>query len=177
VRSSTVGILVHRFHETAPIIRSGLSSQEAGIGHGAIGVVLWKRCTSTFSVSVQPVDPHSLRSLSQNGGKIGASGNRAGAVGARGDCRETGGSGGFRHLRERIVGWPEPLSEVGTERAIVNGAASLQQEIGTSSRPAHLLQLVHSPIDQEVRRTFGDPWHGCIPGSYTTAFRRSSAPT
>jgi hypothetical protein len=74
---------------------------------------------------------------------------------ARGTAARLG-SGRYRHWRERIVGWLEPLSEVGTERAIVNGAANLQQEIGTSSRPAHLLELVHSPIDQEVRRAFGD---------------------
>ena len=43
------------------------------------------------------------------------------------------GSGGNRHWRESIVGRPEPLSEAGTECAIVNGAANLQQEIGTSS--------------------------------------------
>jgi hypothetical protein len=31
------------------------------------------------------------------------------------------------------------LSEAGTERAIVDGAADLQQQVGAASRPAHLL--------------------------------------
>ncbi len=34
---------------------------------------------------------------------------------------------------------------------------NLEQEIGAPPGPSHLLRLVHSPIDQKVRRTFGDP--------------------
>ena len=49
------------------------------------------------------------------------------------------GSGGYRHWRVWIVGWLELLSEAGTERAIVDGAAYLQQQVGAASRPAHLL--------------------------------------
>ena len=30
----------------------------------------------------------------------------------------------------------------------------LQQQVGAASRPAHLLRLVHPPIDQEVGRSF-----------------------
>ena len=36
------------------------------------------------------------------------------------------------------------------ERSIADRAANLKQEIGTSSGPAHLLRLVHSPIDEKV---------------------------
>ncbi len=49
------------------------------------------------------------------------------------------GSGGDRHWQVRVVGWQELLSEAGTERAIVDGAPNLQQQIGAASRPAHLL--------------------------------------
>src|SRR5271166_2855178 len=66
------------------------------------------------------------------------------------------GSGRYRHWWVCIVGGLEFLSESGTERPIVNGAANLQQEIGTSSRPAHLLRLVHAPIDQKVCRPYCD---------------------
>ncbi len=49
------------------------------------------------------------------------------------------GSGGDCHLRVRVVGWLELLSEAGTERAIVDGAPNLQQQVGAAPRPAHLL--------------------------------------
>src|ERR1700728_2653636 len=42
------------------------------------------------------------------------------------------------------------------ERSIVDRAADLEQEIGTSSGPAHLLRLVHSPIDEKVCGSLGD---------------------
>ena len=49
------------------------------------------------------------------------------------------GSGDDRHRWVWIVGWLELLSEAGTERAIIDSAANLEQQIGTASRPAHLL--------------------------------------
>jgi len=49
------------------------------------------------------------------------------------------GSGGDRHWRAWIVGWVESLSEAGTERAIIDGAPNLQQQVGAASRPTHLL--------------------------------------
>jgi len=49
------------------------------------------------------------------------------------------GSGGDRHRWAWIVGWLESLSEAGTERAIIDGATDLEQQIGAASRPAHLL--------------------------------------
>jgi hypothetical protein len=43
-----------------------------------------------------------------------------------------------------------------TERSVVDRTTNLEQEIGASPGPSHLLRLVHSPINQEVRRAFGD---------------------
>ena len=75
-------------------------------------------------------------------------------------------SGGNCCLRKGIVGRLESLSEAGAERPVVDSTADLQQQIGPSSRPAHLLRLVHPPVDQEVGRPFGhrgsDPQAGTI---------------
>src|SRR4051812_45368052 len=46
--------------------------------------------------------------------------------------------------RMRIVGGLEALPEAGAERAVVDGAADLEQPIGTAPRPAHLLRFVHA---------------------------------
>jgi hypothetical protein len=76
-------------------------------------------------------------------------------------------SGGNRYLRGRIVNELELLSEAGAERAIIDGAANLEQEIRPSSRPAHLLRLVHAAVHQEIGCPFGDrgadPQSGTIP--------------
>ena len=59
-------------------------------------------------------------------------------------------------------GWPcigkpfKSLADPGAERAIVDCATNLQQQIGAASRPPHLLGFVHSPVDQEIRCPFGD---------------------
>src|SRR4051812_32622434 len=77
------------------------------------------------------------------------------------------GSGGNGRLRVCIIGGFESLSEAGAERPIVDGAANLEQAIGPSPRPAHLLRLVHPAVHQEVRRAFGDrgadPQSGPVP--------------
>src|SRR4051812_40143263 len=52
--------------------------------------------------------------------------------------------------RMRTVGGLEALPEAGAERAVVDGAADLEQPIGTAPRPAHLLRFVHATVDQEV---------------------------
>jgi hypothetical protein len=44
-----------------------------------------------------------------------------------------------------VRGWLEQVAEP----TVVDRVANLQEQIGTSSRPAHLPGLVHSPIDQE----------------------------
>jgi hypothetical protein len=59
-------------------------------------------------------------------------------------------------MRVCIVGWVELLSVAGTKRAIVDRAANLGQEIGPSSRPAHLLGFIHSAVHQKIGRPLGD---------------------
>jgi hypothetical protein len=70
-------------------------------------------------------------------------------------------------LRERTISRPESLPEAGAEHAVVDGAANLEQQIGLSLRPAHLLRLVHPAIHQEVGCAFGDrgasPQSGPVP--------------
>jgi hypothetical protein len=66
------------------------------------------------------------------------------------------GSGGNRGWRMCIVGGLESLSESGTERAVVDRAANLEQEIGTSSRPSHLLRFAHPAVHQKIGRPLGD---------------------
>src|SRR3954447_7156665 len=70
-------------------------------------------------------------------------------------------------LRERTISRPESLPEAGAERAVVDGAANLEQQIGPSPRPAHLLRLVHPAVHQEVGCAFGDrgadPQKGQVP--------------
>jgi hypothetical protein len=48
------------------------------------------------------------------------------------------------------------LFEAGGERAIVDGAANLEQKIGSTSRRAHLLRLVHPAVHQKIGRLLGD---------------------
>src|SRR3954471_18679792 len=66
------------------------------------------------------------------------------------------GSGGNGRLRKRVISGLESLSEAGAERAVIDGAANLKQEIGPSARPAHLLRFVHPAVHQEVGRAFSD---------------------
>src|SRR3954470_22772627 len=65
------------------------------------------------------------------------------------------GSGGHRHWRVWVVGWQEFLPEAGAERAVVDGAADLEQQVGPAPGPAHLLRLGHAPVDQEIGRVLG----------------------
>ena len=67
------------------------------------------------------------------------------------------GSGSSCLARLGIVRWHEFLPKAGTEGAVVDSAADLQQEIGTAARPAHLLRLVHPAVHQEIGGPFGDP--------------------
>src|SRR4051794_2531571 len=57
--------------------------------------------------------------------------------------------------RMRIVGGLEALPETGAERAVVEGAADLEQQIGPAPGPAHLLRLGHAPVDQEIGCALG----------------------
>src|SRR3954468_13643273 len=69
--------------------------------------------------------------------------------------------------RMRILGGLEALPEAGAERAVVDGAADLEQPIGTAPRPAHLLRFVHATIDEEVGCSLGqrraNPQPGPVP--------------
>src|SRR6185503_17655729 len=53
--------------------------------------------------------------------------------------------------RMRIVGGLEALPKAGAERAVVDGAADLEQQVGAAPGPAHLLRLGHAPVDQECQ--------------------------
>ena len=66
------------------------------------------------------------------------------------------GSGSSCHARLGIVRWHKSLPKSGTEGAVVDSAADLQQEIGAAARPAHLLRLVHPAVHQEIDGPFGD---------------------
>src|SRR5229473_3434756 len=46
------------------------------------------------------------------------------------------------------------MAEPSTESAVVDRTSDLQQQVGPASRPSHLLGLVHTTIDQEVRCAF-----------------------
>ena len=52
----------------------------------------------------------------------------------------------------RIVGGLEALPEAGAERAVVDGAADLEQQVGPAPGPAHLLRLGQALVDQEIGR-------------------------
>src|SRR3954470_22910592 len=65
------------------------------------------------------------------------------------------GSGCNGGWRVRVVGGLEALPEADAERAVVDGAADLEQPIGTAPGPAHLLRFVHPAVHQEVGRALG----------------------
>ena len=50
----------------------------------------------------------------------------------------------------------EQLAKAGPELAVEAGAADLEQEIGATAGPTHLLRFVHAAVDQEVRGSFGE---------------------
>src|SRR3954453_5183657 len=85
---------------------------------------------------------------------------------ARGPSQSWG-SGGHRHWRVWVVGRQELLPETDAERAVVEGAADLEQPIGPAPGPAHLLRLGPAAVPQEVGRPFGqrrpDPRPGPVP--------------
>src|SRR3954466_15739580 len=65
------------------------------------------------------------------------------------------GSGCAGDFGERVVRGKEALPKAGAKRAVVDGAADLEQPIGTASRPAHLLRFVHATVDEKVGRSLG----------------------
>src|SRR4051812_28534622 len=66
-----------------------------------------------------------------------------------------------------VVSRQEFLPETGAERAVVEGAADLEQQIGPAPGPAHLLRLGHAAVHQKVGRALGqrraDPLPGPVP--------------
>ena len=52
--------------------------------------------------------------------------------------------------------WLKPVAEPRAECSIVDCAANLEQEIGTSSGPAHLLRFIHSAVDEKVCGSLSD---------------------
>ncbi len=70
----------------------------------------------------------------------------------RRDCLTFGGSGSGCKAQVGVVRWRKSLPEAGAEGAVVDSAADLQQKIGATLAPAHLLRLVHPAVHQEVRR-------------------------
>src|SRR3982750_4883077 len=77
------------------------------------------------------------------------------------------GSGCGGDFGERVVRGEEALPEAGAERAVVDGAADLEQPIGTAPRPAHLPRFVYPALDEEVGRSLGqrraNPQPGPVP--------------
>jgi len=85
-----------------------------------------------------------------------------------GECPEIGELCRLRQRRVRLGGSRlEQVAETGAERAVVDGAADLEQQIGAAPGPAHLLRLGHAPVDQEVGRALGqrrpNPQAGPVP--------------
>ena len=70
------------------------------------------------------------------------------------ECPANGGSSGVGQPLVLVGMRLESVAQSRAERSIVDRAANLKQEIGTSSGPAHLLRLVHSPIDEKVCGSF-----------------------
>src|SRR3954467_638270 len=65
---------------------------------------------------------------------------------------------------ERVVRGEEALPEAGAERAVVDGAADLEQPIGATPRPAHLLGFAQGTFGGEVGRPLGHPRANPQPG-------------
>jgi hypothetical protein len=75
---------------------------------------------------------------------------------ATGTVHRSGGSCRFGKGQVGIGGPVKSMPNPGTERAVVDCATDLEQQISAPSRPSHLLGLVHAPVDQEVCCAFGD---------------------
>ena len=67
-----------------------------------------------------------------------------------------GGSRRLRRWRTQTGDRTKEVAEPRTECAVVDRTVNLEQKIRTSSRPSHLLRVVHSPVDEEVRSPFGN---------------------
>lgn len=72
-----------------------------------------------------------------------------------GEGLECGGSGRHCQFWDRAECRLKAMAEPRPECAVVDRTANLQQKVGVTSRPAHLLRLVYASIDQEVGGAFG----------------------
>ena len=59
----------------------------------------------------------------------------------------------------------EELAEAGAEFAVEDSAADLEQEVGATTGPSHLLGFVHAAVDQEVGSAFGERGTDPQPGA------------
>src|SRR6201996_2902127 len=75
---------------------------------------------------------------------------------ARRDCPDFGGSCRFGKGRVFIGDPVKSMPQPSAERAVIDCATDLEQQIGAPLRPSHLLRFVHAPVDQEVRCAFGN---------------------
>jgi len=98
--------------------------------HGERGTRTWRK----LHLAVNPISGEILASELTSNDEGDAS-----QVGPCSGPSQDWGSGCDRHRWVWIVGWMELLSEAGTERAIIDGAPNLEQQVGPASRPAHLL--------------------------------------
>ena len=120
----------------------------------------------SLAIDVSPANRHDtkgivpvLRSLAEGGfqggalGDLGYRGERLAKAG-EGSVQNMVGSRGHCQCRMGAGLGVETLAESVSQRAVVDRTSNLQQQISTSSRPAHLLAFLHAAIDQEVRRAF-----------------------
>ena len=59
----------------------------------------------------------------------------------------------------------EQRFEAGSELAVEDSAADLEQEVGATTGPSHLLGFVHAAVDQEVGSAFGERGTDPQPGA------------
>jgi hypothetical protein len=92
---------------------------------------------------------------------------------ARRTVQRLGGSCSYRKYRASVGAWLKSAAEPRTECPVVDRAANLEQEIGTSPGPSHLLRLVHSPSGGDRRIHLCACWHSAAqqsePGSLSQA--------
>src|SRR5271165_3983518 len=75
-------------------------------------------------------------------------------AGHSGSVQKVGVSRRLHQWRRRGRDRLKQVAESRAECAVVDCTPNLQQQVGASSRPSHLLRLVHPPVDQEVGRAF-----------------------
>src|SRR3954466_13830438 len=85
----------------------------------------------------------------------------------RGGLRRDWGSCRGGDFGERVVRSEEALPEAGAERAVVDGAADLEQPAVARPRRVHSVRFVRATIEEEVGRSLGqrgaNPQPGRVP--------------